>query len=135
VARHNDKVILSDLSADMAHITRVVLVASPEDKKASQELKTYKESLSVNRGVLYYYKAGEHKLDITCQDQLVTDGGVLFHLKRGKGLFKLGVGDGTTKISGIIKKHNTSELIKTMEPSAMFLLNSKLYVRDYCLSP
>lgn len=65
----------------------------------------------------------------------MTDGDVLYHLKRGKGLFKLGVGDGITKMSGIVKQVNSSEAVKTMEPSAMFLLEGKLYVRDYCQSP
>lgn len=63
---------------------------------------------------------------------LVTDGDVLYHLKRGKGLFKLGVGNGSTKISGTIKKSNTNDIIKQMEPCGMFLLNNKLYIRDYC---
>jgi hypothetical protein len=60
---------------------------------------------------------------------------VLYHLKRGRGLFKLGVGDGTTKISGFVKLVNSSEVVKSMEPCAMFLLDQKLYVRDYCQSP
>jgi hypothetical protein len=65
----------------------------------------------------------------------VTNGVVLYHFKRGKGLFKLGVGDGLSKVSGIIKCSNTSDAMKSMEPSAMFLIGSKLYIRDYCQSP
>lgn len=74
-------------------------------------------------------------MDITSQDQLVTDGKVLYHLNRGKGLFKLGVGDGVNKMSGIVKRFNKSEQIKSMEPCAMFVFNQKLYIRDYCQSP
>jgi hypothetical protein len=92
----------------------------------------FTESCSLNRGTLYFYKAGEHKLDITSLDQFVTNGIVLYHFKRGKGLFKLGIGDGSSKVSGIIKSLNTSDTVKSMEPSAMFLLGNKLYIRDYC---
>lgn len=58
----------------------------------------------------------------------------MFHLQRGKGLFHLGVGDGVLKVSGIVKNANTSEEVKSMEPCSMFLLEGKLYIRDYCQS-
>jgi hypothetical protein len=56
-------------------------------------------------------------------------------MKRGKGLFKLSIGDGRTKVSGLIKRSNTTKDVKSMEPCAMFCLGKKLYVRDYCSSP
>lgn len=89
----------------------------------------------MNRGVLYYYKAGQHKQDITPVEQLATDGKVIYHLKRGRGLFKLGVGDGSTKISGKVKLVNSSPEVKGLEPCSMFYLDGRLYVRDYCSSP
>lgn len=145
VARQDGKVIQLDLSADIEHIGRDLHLTqaketqpaadAKDDSKPKESKRKFTEQLSLNRGILYYYKAGDHKLDVTSQDQLVTDGRVLYHLKRGKGLYMLGIGDGTTKMSGIIKKVNQSEAVKSMEPSAMFLLDGKLYIRDYCSLP
>lgn len=59
----------------------------------------------------------------------------MYHLKRGKGLFKLGFGDGIQKISGFVKDSNTSEAIKSMESSSMVLFQDKLYIRHYNIKP
>ena len=45
------------------------------------------------------------------------------------------MGDGITKVSGIIKCVNDSKQCREMEPSAMFVLNNKLYFRDYNETP
>ena len=95
----------------------------------------FKEAHSINRGTLFYYKAGQYKLDITSLDGLSTDGHNMYHLKRGRGLFKLGFGDGIQKMSGYVKDANTSEAVKGIESASMFLLHGKLYIRHYNVKP
>ena len=75
---------------------------------------------------------GKHQLNVEQSDQLATDGSILYYLRKGHGLYKLGIGDGSSKISGYVKEFNGSDEIKSMEPCAMMLLDGKLYIRDYC---
>jgi len=56
---------------------------------------------------------------MTSLDCFATDGHSLYHLKRGKGLFKLSIGDGIQKISGYVKEFNTGEDILNMESASM----------------
>lgn len=59
----------------------------------------------------------------------------MFHLKRGRGLFKLGFGDGVQKISGYVKEANISDTVKGMESQTMVIFQKKLYIRHYSFRP
>jgi hypothetical protein len=50
----------------MAHINRdLCFQSTTNDEKETQKEISFTESFSLNRGVLYYYKAGQHKQDVT----------------------------------------------------------------------
>lgn len=122
------ELIKVDMSEEMGHIFTELsnfAVKKQSDKEDKVNVRTvptdFKEAHSLNRGTLFYYKAGTHKLDITSLDCLATDGHNMYHLKRGKGLFKLGFGDGIQKMSGFVKDANTSDAVKSMESTSMVL--------------
>lgn len=111
-ARTESKVIKIDLKEDMSHIFNELsnftvqkdLVQEASSPAPTRSLPIdFKETHSINRGTLFYYKAGQYKLDITSLDGFATDGHNMYHLKRGRGLFKLGFGDGVQKMSGFVK--------------------------------
>jgi len=94
-------VLKVDLSGEMGHIYTELSNVATHKEVASENsgnlrivTSDFKESHSINRGTLFYYKAGVHKLDITSLDCFATDSHNMYHLKRGRGLFKLGFGDG-----------------------------------------
>ena len=95
---------------------------------------SFSQKTFLNRGILYFYKAGRNKLEVSAMDSFTSDGNRVFHYSKGRGLITLGVNDGLNSMVGGIKDRNYKEPA-TFDSVSILWYQGKLYIRHYGLKP